>query len=82
MERLACYKCGQCNKKGKPSVMRYSKYCDTHYTGRDITKTKKGLFSIFTDVKNKFWDKRVQYNKDGTMKKLESKGFRKSWFWR
>lgn len=80
MNRIACVECRQCNSKGKPSVMRFSKYCDNHYIHR--VKVKKSIFGIFTKIKNKMMDKRVKYNEDGSIKEFNKKGFRDSWFWR
>jgi len=80
VNRIECYKCRQCNRKGRPSVMRLSKYCDDNYIRR--VKTKRSIFSFFTKVKTKYFDKRAKYNEDGTMKDLNTKGFRESWFWR
>jgi len=80
MKRITCIECKQCNRKGKPSVTRFSKYCDTHYIHK--TKVKKGMFNWFTNLKNKYYEKRVKYDKDGKPKDLNTKGFRKSWFWR
>ena len=75
MDRLPCNVCKQCNHKGKPSVTRFSKYCDNHYVKRVQTKKKLGFF---TEVKNRFFDKRHDEKKN----KLNTKGFRESWFWR
>jgi len=75
MNRISCIECRQCNHKGKPSVSRLSKYCDTHYKYR---KTKKSLFSGLINIKNKLFEKRYDENKND----LNSKGFRKSWFLR
>lgn len=80
MNRIACIECKQCNHKGKPSVTRLSTYCDNHYIRR--VKTKKSIFGFLTNVKNKFFDKRIKYNEKGKIQDLNTKGFRKSWFWR
>ena len=80
MERLSCKECKQCNRKGKPSVLRFSKYCDEHHKHRIVAK--KGLFGWLTDVKDKFYNKRVEYNEDGSIKDMNTKGFRKDWFFR
>jgi len=76
---ITCQECRQCNRKGKPSVSRGSKYCDMHIISRRKAEKK---FGFFTDIKNKLWDKRSEYNKEGELKKVEKKGFRPSWFWR
>ena len=80
MERLECNQCRQCNRKGRPSVSRFSKYCDDNYIHR--VESKKGLFSWFTEVKNKFFERRAKYDEEGNLKDLNKKGFRESWFWR
>jgi len=82
MDRLPCSECKQCNRKGKPSVTRLSKYCDTHYKNRPRVKQKKGFFNFFTAAKDKFFDKRAKYNDEGKIEDLNTKGFRKDWFWR
>jgi len=78
MDRLACNVCKQCNRKGKPSVTRLSKYCDEHYIKR--VKTKRSIFGFLTKVKDKIYDRRIKYNEDGSIKDFNSKGFRKDWF--
>lgn len=80
MDRISCVECRQCNHKGKPSVGRFSKYYDDNYIHR--VKSKKSLFSWFTNIKDKFFEKRAKYNKDGSLKELDKKGFRESWFYR
>jgi len=80
MDRIACVECRQCNRKGKPSVLRFSKYCDDHHIYR--VKTKKKKLAWFTDIKNKFVEKRTEYDDEGKMKDMNTKGFRNSWFWR
>jgi len=74
--RISCLDCGRCNKKGKPSVTRLSKYCDENYVRK--LQTKKSLFSFFTGIKDKFFNKRY----DEEYNKMNTKGFRPSWFWR
>jgi len=76
MNRLSCIECKQCNRKGKPSVSRYSKYCDTHYIHR--VKTKKSIFGFLSNIRDKITDKRL--DEQGQLK--TTKGFRRSWFWR
>ena len=80
MNRLECLECKQCNRKGKPSVTRLSKYCNDHYIRR--VKAKKSIFGFLTNIKNKVYDKRIKYDDEGNIKDLNSKGFRRSWFWR
>ena len=80
MNRIPCLECRQCNHKGKPSVTRFSKYCDNHYKFRE--KPKKSLFGWLTNIKDKFAERRTQYNDDGSIKDMNTKGFRRSWFWR
>jgi len=80
MGRIDCVECRRCNRKGKPSVTRMSKYCDEHYVKR--IQAKKSIFGFLTNIKNKFFDKRVTYDEKGKVKEFKSKGFRKSWFWR
>lgn len=77
---VSCDECKQCNRKGKPSVTRYSTYCDKHHTYR--VKTRKNWFTWFTDIKNKFFEKRAKYTEDDKLKDVDTKGFRPSWFWR
>ena len=76
MDRISCLECKQCNRKGKPSVTRFSKYCDLNY--RRKYKIKRNWFSWFTNIKNKFIEKRYDENK----RDINSKGFRKDWFLR
>ena len=73
MNRISCVECRQCNRKGKPSVTRYSKYCDNHYIG--LVKTK-GKFAFFTRIKDRLFEKRFSDEKGD----LNTKGFRKGWF--
>lgn len=74
MELVPCYICRSCNRKGKPSVMRGSAYCDSHYT---MGKTKRvGIFNKFkTFMFQRRWDEKEQ-----TLK--TKKGFRDSWWLR
>jgi hypothetical protein len=60
--------------------MRYSKYCNTHYKFRE--KPKGGISKWFTNIKDKYWDKRVEHDKEGKIKDVNKKGFRDSWFYR
>lgn len=76
-----CSDCRQCNRKGKPSISRYSKYCKTHYKTNNKTDKKQNI-GVFTNIKNKLFDKRTKYDEEGNMKDLNQKGFRKIWFWR
>ena len=76
MERISCRECRQCNRKGRPSVTRLSKYCDNHYVYR--VKTKGGLLKFFTGVKDRIFEKRL--DEKGQLK--TTKGFRPSWFYR
>jgi len=76
---LNCKTCKQCNRKGKPSVSKGSTYCRDH---RIKIKEPRFNLGIFTKIKNRMFDKRVEYDKKGKIKNLKTKGFRKSWFWR
>lgn len=76
--RSSCRECRSCNRKGRPSVTRYSKYCDDHYR----FKQKRSIFSFLFEIKTKYFGKRATYNDDGTLKELNTKGFRKIWFLR
>ena len=83
--KITCRECGSCNHKGKPSVMRGSAYCDSHR--KYYTHKRLGLFGwiskkFFSDIKNKFYGKRVKYNEDGTIKEFNKRGFRENWFFR
>ena len=71
---LNCVECRQCNRKGKPSVSKFSSYCDTHRIKNKITK-RIGLFQL---IKSKLFDKRYNESKND----LKYKGFRKDWFLR
>jgi hypothetical protein len=75
MDRISCLDCGQCNRKGKPSVMRFSAYCDSHIK-QGISVNRVGLFERFKD----FITQRRYDEKENMMK--TTKGFRPSWFWR
>jgi hypothetical protein len=41
--RISCAKCGMCNHKGKPSVSRFSAYCDSHLRN-EWKVDRKGFF--------------------------------------
>ena len=69
-----CLTCCQCNRKGKPSVMKGSSYCDAHNINNKIIKR----IGIFQAIKNRLFEKRFN-ERTGDMKQ---KGFRKSWFMR
>ncbi len=45
-------------------------------------ETKRSWFSWFTDIKNRFFEKRTKYNEDGSLKEFNKKGFREDWFYR
>lgn len=80
---ISCRECRQCNRKGKPSVMRGSAYCDSHR--KYYTHKRKGLFGwiskkFFSKVKDRTYNKRIEYNDDGSVKEFNKKGFRESWF--
>lgn len=82
---IACNDCRQCNRKGRPSVMRGSAYCDSHVIKR--IHRRKGIFGFISKiffkehVKNKYTEERTKYNEDGTIKSFNKKGFRESWFY-
>ena len=75
MDRIVCSECRQCNHKGKPSVLRMSKYCNDHYIGTPVTKD---ALSFLTSLKDRFFNKR--YSEE--TKDVNKKGFRKIWFLR
>ena len=75
MDRISCLECGRCNRKGKPSVARFSKYCDSHYKRTEQIK-RMPFISTLTSVKDRIFNKRL--NKEGKLK--TTKGFRRSWF--
>ena len=72
---ISCSECRQCNRKGKPSVLRGSKYCNEHII---TVKRKSVLFKWVDNIKDKIMDKRL--DKDGKL--TTSKGFRQSWWYR
>jgi len=74
MNLISCSNCKQCNIKGKPSVMRGSKYCDEHNVKKIFVKSK---FNIFTSIKDKLFDRRYDREQN---KMKNTKGFRSSWF--
>lgn len=78
---IKCYECQQCNHIGKPSVMKGSAYCDSHRVKESQVQvvTRIGLFQRFKDF---MFDKRYKDADDEKKRRLESKGFRPSWFWR
>lgn len=45
--KVKCYECKQCNRKGKPSVMKGSLYCEKN---RGIITPER------LDIAEKFWD--------------------------
>ena len=78
MNRISCAECGVCNRKGKPSVSRFSAYCDSHV--KKLKKTNRiGLFNRFRDF---LFDKRAKLDESGQIKEFKKNGFRESWFWR
>lgn len=80
INRISCVECHQCNRKGHPSVMRGSKYCDEHYTKQVRVSFFSGLFTRFIDrVRDRIFEKRFD-EKTGGLK--STKGFRKDWFTR
>ena len=78
MTTIPCNICGQCNKKGKPSVMRESAYCNTHKK----TKGQINRSKLFDRFKGFLFDRRSKISKDGKLEDVNAKGFRKSYFWR
>ena len=85
--KVSCRECGSCNRKGRPSVMRGSMYCDKHivrhtYAKTGILKWISERFNFITRVRDKMYDKRIKYNEDGTVKSFNQKGFRQDWFFR
>jgi hypothetical protein len=58
--------------------MRFSKYCNSNYV--HTIEVKKGLLKWFIDIKDKIYDKRSKYDKDGNFTGVNTKGFRSSWF--
>jgi len=75
MDRTSCLECGQCNRKGRPSVMRLSKYCDDHHKKQVV---KQSMFSFLTKIRDSLGFKRF----DEKTSKLNTKGFRADWFYR
>lgn len=84
MNRILCKECRQCNRKGKPSVSRYSKYCNNHHINKiQIKKGNfKNLFNYLTKIKDKYLEKRTKINEKGEVEKIKTKGFREDWFYR
>ncbi|RLF50594.1 MAG: hypothetical protein DRN24_06270 [Thermoplasmata archaeon] len=75
MDRIPCSVCRQCNRKGKPSVSRFSAYCDSHVK-EGIRVNRSGMFQRIKDF---IYAKRY----DEEQKNVNvTKGFRPSWFWR
>lgn len=72
---IECKECKKCNRKGKPSVMRGSAYCDSHII-RGIRVNRVGLFQRFKDL---VFERRYD-EKENKMR--TNRGFRPSWFWR
>ena len=75
MNRINCVKCRQCNRKGKPSVTRLSKYCNEHYT-KEARLSLLGRIKQFLSIKDKMADKRF----DEETGKMNTKSFRKDYF--
>ena len=68
-----------CNRKGKPSVMKYSAYCDSNVINIHkelFWETLKLRLNIFKKAKDFFFERRF----DEKTNKLNTKGFRKNWF--
>jgi hypothetical protein len=76
MKERHCIECKQCNRKGKPSVTKHSKYCDSYY--KKQSKPTDDKLSFWTRIRDKYFEKRYDEKQD----KMETKGFRPSWFWR
>lgn len=72
---IECHDCRQCNRKGRPSVMRNSGYCTSHVR-EGIRSERSGLFQKLRDF---ITDRRFD---EKTAKLKTNKGFRPSWFWR
>ena len=72
--RISCQECKQCNLKGKPSVSRYSKYCDVHYYR---PKPLSFFKSFFTKITDRLFEKRYD---EKTNKIKTTKGFRPYFF--
>jgi hypothetical protein len=85
----SCNTCGQCNRKGRPSVTRESAYCDSHKKYGHKDPDRIGLVQRFRNfiserrmVKVKT-DEKDEYGKPLFEEKFSTtKGFRPSWFWR
>ena len=75
LDLIPCYECRQCNRKGKPSVMRGSAYCDSHVVKRHKVN-RLGLFERFKDfIFQRRYDEKTNQLKT-------TKGFRESWWYR
>ena len=76
--KISCTECKSCNRKGKPSVMRGSAYCDSHR--KKYTYQRKGIFGwiskkFFSRLNDKMFDRRYDKKKG-----MNTKGFRQEWF--
>lgn len=75
MSKISCIECRQCNRKGKPSVMKGSAYCDSHILSRPQTNR----VDLFDRFKIFLFEKRYDEKTNDVSK---NRGFRPSWFWR
>lgn len=80
MKDRSCIECRCCNHKGKPSVTKYSKYCDEQYLLSHKTTPKffSFLFERVDHFKERF--KKFQENRI-TTKGVKTKGFREVFFY-
>ncbi len=73
-----CDECRECNRKGRVSVTKYSKYCDDHFKFAERNKND-GMFSFLSNWKDKIFQSRLDPEKNEIK---NSKGFRPSWWYR
>ena len=79
-ERIKCSTCEQCNRKGKPSVMRGSIYCDVHQKKTHKKSDRKGFFS---SIKDRLFKARTEKDiETGEIKNIRTRGFRDDYFYR
>ena len=76
IDMIPCSECKQCNRKGKPSISRGSKYCNEHIISN---KNTGGLFKWVVSIKDRLLEKRWD---DKKQEIKTTKGFRKDWWYR
>jgi len=82
-KEISCRVCRQCNRKGRPSVMRGSSYCDANQIRIGIFGQKKKKKGLLSRLRERFYNARTVEDKETKqVKEFRTRGFRESWFYR